>query len=160
MCDIVDTEDLALFRFKSMNFFSTFSMPITRRKKKTDISATNSISGKNMMNTCELDDSSWCPKIKGAVARQVGPFVQNRHNLCLRRDFPKRELFWFFADLTSFVSADDVEVCDILPPISLSGKSSQHQRRRLRKHKATISSNFSRFVQLSNRDKTRQQRSI
>ena len=156
MCDIVDTEDLPLFRFKSMNFFSTFSMPITRRKKKTNISADNSISGKNMMNTCELDDSSWCPKIKGAAARQVGPFVQNRHNIC----FPKRGIIWVFADLTSFVSAEDVEFWDILPPISLLGKSSHHQRRRLRKHKATISSNFSRFVQLSNRDKTRQQRSM
>ena len=105
MCDIVDTEVLALFRFKSMNLFSTFSMPITRRKKKTNISADNSISGKNMMNTCELDDSSWCLKIKGAAARQVGPFVQNRHNIC----FPKRGIIWVFADLTSFVSAEDVE---------------------------------------------------
>ena len=60
----------------------------------------------------------------------------------------------FFADLTSFVSADDVEVCDILPPISLSGKSSQHQKRKLRKHKAAIFSNSSRFVQLSNHGKT------
>ena len=157
MCDIVDTEDLPLFCFKFMNvFFLTFSMPITRRKGKTNISVINSISGKNMMTTCELDDSSWCLKIKGAVARQVGPFVQNRHNIC----FPKRGIIWVFADLTSFVSAEDVEFWDILPPISLLGKSSHHQRRRLRKHKATISSNFSRFVQLSNRDKTRQQRSM
>ena len=142
--------------FKSINVFFLHFFNAYSQKKKENKYFSHHISGKNMKNTCELDDSSWCLKIKGAVARQVGPFVQNRHNLC----FPKTGIIWVFADLTSFVSADDVEVCDILPPISLSCKSSHHQRRILRKHKATIFSNSSRFVQLSNHGKTRQQRSM
>ena len=89
-----------------------------------------------------------------------GSFRTKQTQYMFEMRLSKRELFVFFADLTSFVFADDVEFCDILPPISLSGKTSQQKRRRLRKHKATISSNSSRFVQISNRDKTRQQRSM